>query len=170
MDVRVFPFSFPPIRGGAQGGVSPTPTPDPTPDDPFDVDTLSVTTTFTAPSAGVDSSIWDKWYWTGSRSYAAIQIRLSDIVINDNSAVASIGVDYSDLVWSSNGSPVTPKSVSNVSQQNTPEYPNGYVELKCRVDSNINGTSISVAGDVVYTAYDANGDALQTWTVTVAIP
>lgn len=164
MDVRVFPFSFPPIRGGAQGGASPTPTPEPS-NDPYDVDDLVAVYEAKIPNSTVGAG---KWYKPNSTATAKFWVTVSGINVLNSSAVASIAYDLSDLVYTDAGNTVT-ATVDSDSYSGTTADPNGI--LKITVKSTgvaANKDAFGVSGDIVFTAYDANGDALQTWTIGVS--
>ena len=167
MDMRVFPFSFPPIPGGAQGGVSPTPTPEEPGDSIYDADSLAITlaTSATWASINVGDGVM--------KATANGTISIAGITALDVSQVASISIDASDITWKANGVDVAivyetnPKSTATAGNIADPTIWTFKFKPRCD-DTSIVGKTVSASGNLVFAAYDSDGNVLQSETVAIA--
>lgn len=171
MDVRVFPFAFPPIRGGAQGGDSPTPTPPPI-TYPYDFSEAAL-----HPAFRTDEGNWITATWATS----AVSMYVDGIVSLDTSNVASLVIVSGFTSITADGVEVkdnpafTRVILSNaltgadVAISETAEFYRARMEPD---DWNDIMAGKAAGGEVFFTitAYDSNGNALQTktWSALVS--
>jgi hypothetical protein len=158
MDMRVFPFSFPPIRGGAQGGVSPTPTPDPEPETPlYDLTNISV----------VIKSYSENWEDRTTFSFISVYMDVSGIVVNDSSGVSSVEIDLNGLTYTAGGSPVTVYGGNALLNAADPNISDKFQVVK--TTGGITSTVGISSGTAKFIAYDSNGEKLQEDNISVVV-
>ena len=151
--MRVFPFSFPPIMGGAQGGVSPTPTPEPA--DPYDL-----------TNATLQMVIGGSWTdLSGKAAVSIVTVLLDGIVITDNSQVSSVKLEVSTMDWTAGGSPTTISKKALTVNKDTLTI--SVITMAVSENSSDIGKTAGVSGDATLYVYDADGNVLQTGTITM---
>ena len=171
MSVRVIPFSFPPIKGGAQGGASPTPTP-PVVIDPYDLSAATLSASYKTEGGDWVEAVSSRIYVVGMGLNNVAAVDTSDVaMIEITSGIISVTADGVEMKADEAFTDVIKSEVYTGSDMSASSFGFFTRGVMNKADWNTKMYGKAAGGQVFLTfkAYDNNGNTLQskTWTAVI---